>query len=71
MKTPFLGAFMMKFQFDSLVRPRLRGSEPDTDVGIPTSIIEGGYNSSNNSRGVSRQQQVCDITYAKMQILWL
>jgi len=46
-------------------------AEPDTDVGIPTRIIEGGYNSSNNSRGVSRQQQVCDITYAKMQILWL
>jgi hypothetical protein len=46
-------------------------AEPDTDVGIPTRIIEDEYNSSNNSRGVSRQQQVCDITYAKMQILWL
>jgi hypothetical protein len=46
-------------------------AEPDTTVGIPERIIEDGSNSSNNSRGVSRQQQVCDITYAKMQILWL
>jgi hypothetical protein len=37
--------------------------EPDTDVGIPERIIEDGYNSSNNSRGVSRQQQVFDIIH--------
>jgi hypothetical protein len=38
---------------------------------FPERIIEDGYNSSNNSRGVSRQQQIYDITYAKLQILWL